>query len=56
MRGTVEPIIAVTGVEAKNTADAFYGKIPVIKIPEEGQKLIALVKEQLEKSGKKPVN
>ena len=54
--GTVEPVIAITGIEAKNSASAMYGKIPIIKIPEEGQKLIALVKEQLEKSSKKPIN
>ncbi len=56
LKGTVEPVIAITGVAAKNSANTLYGKIPIIKIPEEGQKLIALVKEQLEKSGKKTVN
>jgi molybdopterin-guanine dinucleotide biosynthesis protein B len=56
LQGTVEPVIAITGVVAKNATNTVFGTIPVIKIPEEGQKLIALVKEQLEKSTKKPVN
>jgi molybdopterin-guanine dinucleotide biosynthesis protein B len=54
--GTVEPILAITGVTAKNASDTVYANIPIIKIPEEGPKLLALVKEQLSKSNKKPVN
>ena len=54
--GTVEPILAITGVAAKNANDTVYANIPIIKIPEEGPKLLALVKEQLGKSSKKPVN
>jgi molybdopterin-guanine dinucleotide biosynthesis protein B len=56
LQGTVEPIIAITGIAATNATNSFYGKIPIIKIPEEGQKLITLIKEQLDKSSKKPVN
>jgi molybdopterin-guanine dinucleotide biosynthesis protein B len=50
--GTVEPIIAITGIAATNTFNTSFGKIPIIKIPEEGQKLITLVKEQLGKQAK----
>ena len=56
LKGTVEPIIAITGIAATNATNTSYGKIPIIKIPEEGQKLITLVKEQLGKANKKPVN
>jgi len=56
LQGTVEPILAITGIAAKNTNDTAFENIPIIKIPEEGQKLIALVKEQLDKSNKKSVN
>lgn len=60
LQGTVEPIIAITGIAAKNATNASYSNIPIIKIPEEGQKLIQIVKKQLEKvsikPSKKPVN
>jgi molybdopterin-guanine dinucleotide biosynthesis adapter protein len=55
LRGTVEPIIAITGVAAKDAATTTYGKIPIIKIPEEGQRLIDLVKKQLEKASINPI-
>jgi molybdopterin-guanine dinucleotide biosynthesis adapter protein len=56
LQGTVEPIIAITGIAATNATNTSYGNIPIIKIPEEGQKLITLVKEQLGKASKRPVN
>jgi molybdopterin-guanine dinucleotide biosynthesis protein B len=56
LQGTVEPIIAITGVAATNATNSFHGKIPIIKIPEEGQKLITLIKEQLGKASTKTVN
>jgi microcystin degradation protein MlrC len=34
----------------KNTADNAYRKIPFIKIPEDGQRLVELIKQQLKKS------
>jgi molybdopterin-guanine dinucleotide biosynthesis protein MobB len=49
LEGTVEPILAITGIAAMTATDASYKGIPIIKIPEEGQKLVALVKKQLEK-------
>ena len=54
LRGTVEPIIAITGVVAKDPATTTYGEIPIIKIPDEGQKLVDLVKKQLEKASINP--
>jgi molybdopterin-guanine dinucleotide biosynthesis protein B len=49
LEGTVEPILAVAGVIAKNIDTPTYANIPVIKVPEEGQKLVELVKKRLEK-------
>ena len=49
LEGTVEPILAVAGVVAKNLDAPTYANIPVIKVPEEGQKLVELVKKQLKK-------
>jgi molybdopterin-guanine dinucleotide biosynthesis protein B len=49
LEGTVEPILAVAGVVAKNLDAQTYSNIPVIKVPEEGQKLVELVKKQLKK-------
>ncbi len=48
LEGTVDPIIAITGIVAKTATDSSYKEIPIIKIPEEGQKLVALVKKQFE--------
>ena len=46
LEGTVQPIIAITGIVAKNSSTPYKG-IPIIKVPEEGQKLVDLVKKQL---------
>jgi molybdopterin-guanine dinucleotide biosynthesis protein B len=50
LEGTVEPILAIAGIFAKNTSSPTYKDMPIIKVPEEGQKLIALIKQQLEKA------
>jgi molybdopterin-guanine dinucleotide biosynthesis protein B len=50
LTGTAEPILAVTGVVAKTLDTAVYCNIPVIKIPEDGQKLVELVKAHLKVS------
>jgi molybdopterin-guanine dinucleotide biosynthesis protein B len=52
LQGTVKPIMAITGIAATNTTDTSYCNIPIIKIPEEGQILINLVKEQLSNASK----
>ena len=53
LEGTVEPIIAIVGVVAKNSSNQTYNSIPIIKVPEDGQKLLELVKEQLAKKKSK---
>jgi len=57
LEGTVGPIIAIAGVIAKNQANPAYRNIPIIKVPEEGQKLVDLVKDQLTQgnAAEKPV-
>ena len=50
LEGTVPPILAIAGIVAKNSGSTAYSNIPFIKVPEEGQKLIALIKQRLEKS------
>jgi molybdopterin-guanine dinucleotide biosynthesis protein MobB len=52
LKGTVEPILAVTGIVAADATETTYGEIPIIKIPEDGQKLVTLINKQLKK--KKP--
>ncbi len=49
MEGTAEPILAVAGIVAKTLETATYQNIPVVKVPEEGQRLVELVKKQLNK-------
>lgn len=58
LEGTVEPIIAIAGVVAKNSANSAYKSIPLIRIPEDGKKLVDLVKVHLtqNKLGDKLVN
>ena len=46
----MDPIIAIAGIMAKNSADTQYRGIPLIKIPEDGQKLVDLVKKHLDKT------
>ena len=50
LEGTVEPIIAIAGVVAKNSASTQYRGIPLIKVPEDGQKLVDLIKNHLPQS------
>ena len=50
LEGTVDPIIAIAGVMAKNSTDTTYCSIPIIKVPDDGQKLVDLVKNQLAQS------
>jgi len=47
MEGIVEPVLAVSGLVAKNYEGSYIGKYPVVKIPEEGQILVDLIKQQL---------
>ncbi len=47
LEGTVQPIIAIAGVMSQNTVNLAYKGIPIIKVPEDGQKLVDLIKEQI---------
>jgi molybdopterin-guanine dinucleotide biosynthesis adapter protein len=44
--GTVQPILAIAGIVAENSSSKVYNNIPIIKVPEDGQKLVELVKKQ----------
>lgn len=43
-----EPILAVAGIIAKTLGTSDYKGIPVIRIPEDGQKLVDIVRNRLE--------
>ena len=47
LEGTVEPIIAIAGIIAKESVNSQYRDIPIIKIPEDGQRLVDLIKNNL---------
>lgn len=47
LEGTIEPIIAISGIAAKSFGKSEFQGIPVIKVPEEGQILVSLVKGYL---------
>jgi molybdopterin-guanine dinucleotide biosynthesis adapter protein len=49
LKGTIEPIIAVSGVVTKTLGTPNYKGIPAFKIPEEGEKLLELLKKRLDK-------
>jgi molybdopterin-guanine dinucleotide biosynthesis protein B len=49
---TVEPILAITGLVAKHPPKAVT-EIPFIQIPEEGEQLLKIIKQQIE-SKRKP--
>ena len=41
---TVEPVISIAGIVAKKLDTSTYRNIPIIRVPEDGQKLVDLVK------------
>jgi molybdopterin-guanine dinucleotide biosynthesis protein B len=47
LEGTVQPILAIAGIVAQNSSSTTYRNIPIIKVPEDGQKLVELVKAHL---------
>ncbi len=49
LQGTVEPILAVTGVIAAHKPVMKWLKIPLINLDTEGEKLLNLVRQQLKK-------
>ena len=54
LKGTAQPILAIAGIVALNTSIPAYINIPIIKVPENGQTLIELIKKQLEKHRTNP--
>ena len=56
LKGTVQPIIAIAGMVAKNSTNTTFSEIPFIKVPEDGLKLIELIKEQLIRSKSRKKN
>jgi molybdopterin-guanine dinucleotide biosynthesis adapter protein len=46
LQGTTGPIIAITGLVAKNIDEPNFGEIPMVKMPQEGIKLIGLLKKE----------
>ena len=54
LKGTVQPILAIAGIVALNISNPAYTNIPIIKVPENGQTLIELVKKQLKKPHANP--
>ncbi|MGD0203162.1 MAG: molybdopterin-guanine dinucleotide biosynthesis protein B [Candidatus Bathyarchaeia archaeon] len=54
LEGTIQPILAIAGIIAQNTSNLTYTNIPIIKVPEDGQKLVELIKKQLEKHRTNP--
>ncbi len=47
--GTVEPILAVTGMVAKTADPAGFGGLQFVRIPEEGDRLVEQIKQLLHK-------
>jgi molybdopterin-guanine dinucleotide biosynthesis protein B len=54
LEGTVQPILAIAGIVAQNTSNPAYANIPLIKVPEDGQKLVELIKKTIRKAENKP--
>lgn len=53
--GTMPPILAAAGLVAVNTSKKNWNEIPFIKVPQEGEKLIQLVKAELKKKDSEKV-
>jgi molybdopterin-guanine dinucleotide biosynthesis adapter protein len=49
IEGTVQPILAATGLVAQTAEQPSFGEVPFIKVPQEGEKLYQLIRSQLEK-------
>jgi len=54
LQGTLQPILAITGIVAQNTNNSSFLDTPVIQVPQEGPKLVELVKKSLGKPRGKP--
>lgn len=49
LQGTVPPILAATGLVAQNANKPSFQDIPLIKVPQEKEKLVGLIRPMLEK-------
>ena len=49
LQGTTPPILAATGLVAQNSSEPNFQDIPLIKLPQESEKLIRLIRPLLEK-------
>ena len=52
LQGTESPILAATGMVAQNASQPSFQNIPLIKIPQESEKLIQLIRPLLEKQSR----
>jgi len=50
LKGTGDPILAISGVISKNSNIKRFNNVPIIKIPEEADQLLQLIKQELNKS------
>ncbi len=53
LQGTTPPILAATGLVAQNSSKPSFQDIPLIKLPQESEKLIGLIRPMLEKQSSK---
>jgi molybdopterin-guanine dinucleotide biosynthesis protein B len=49
IEGTIPPILAASGIAAQNSSECCFEGIPLIKVPQEGRKLIEQIETELEK-------
>lgn len=49
LQGTMPPILAAAGLVAQNSSKPSFQDIPLIKVPEENEKLVGLIRPLLEK-------
>lgn len=50
LKGTSNPILAISGVISKNSNIKRFNNVPIVKIPEEADQLLQLIKQELNKS------
>jgi len=48
LQGTMPPILAATGPVADNASGTCFGEIPLIKVPQDGEKIVKLIRSRLE--------
>jgi hypothetical protein len=47
LQGTSGPVLAITGLYTKGTPETSFDGIPLVKLPEEGVKLIGILKKEI---------